>query len=372
MSEAELHVLKARMHGGMINKAKRGELEIPLPVGFVYDARRRVQLDPDQQVQESIRLFFSTYARTGSATATCKEFQRNGISFPRRVRTGENRGELVWAKLQHHLALEVLHNPRYAGAYVFGRRRQRRTGTGKLEHRIVPRDEWIVFIPAAHSGYISLEEFENNQKKLRANAQAHGAERRKSPPREGPALLQGIIICGFCGNRMTIRYHQLREQLAPEYMCQKDGIENCQPKCQYIPGASIDKAISDIILDTISPIALEVALSVQDELQTRASEVDALRKKHVERARYEADFAKRRYMQVDPENRLVAASLEAEWNGKLRELSEAQREYETQSQKDQLAFSEERRKEILKLSSDFPKLWNDPKTPLRKENVLLG
>jgi DNA invertase Pin-like site-specific DNA recombinase len=371
MSEAELHVLKARMFGGMLNKAKRGELEIPLPVGLVYDARRRVQLDPDQQVQETIKLFFATYARTGSATATCKEFHKQGISFPRRIKTGDNKGELVWARLQHHLALEVLHNPRYAGAYVYGRRRQRKTATGKTEHCIVPRDEWLVLIPGAHPGYISFEEYETNQTKLRACSQAYGHDRRKSPPREGPALLQGVAICGFCGNRMTIRYNQRRQQLEPEYVCQKDAIENCQSKCQFIPGASIDRAISDVLLDTVSPIALEVALSVQDELQSRAAEVDALRKKQVERARYEAELAKRRYMQVDPENRLVAASLEADWNGKLRELTGAQKEYETQREKDELAMPEERRREILSLSSDFPKLWNDPETPVRERKRLM-
>lgn len=371
MSEAELHVLKARMFGGMINKAKRGELEIPLPVGFVYDVRRRVQLDPNQRVQETIKLFFTTYARTGSATATCKEFHEKGISFPRRVNTGENRGEIVWAKLQHHLALEILHNPRYAGAYAYGRRRQRKTGTGKIEHCLVPRDEWLVFIPGAHPGYISFDEFEANEAKLRACSQAYGSERRKSPPREGPALLQGIVICGFCGNRMTIRYNHHRQQLEPEYVCQRDGIDNCKPKCQWIPGTSIDRAISGVLLEAVSPVAIEVALAVQDELRVRASEVDALRKKHVEQSRYEAELAKRRYMQVDPENRLVAASLEAEWNGRLRDLTEAQKEYEAQKERDALALSEERRNEVLSLSSDFPKLWNDPATPLRERKRLL-
>lgn len=371
MSEAELHVLKARMFGGMLNKAKRGELEIPLPVGFVYDARRRVQLDPDQQVQETIKLFFTTYTRTGSATATCKEFDKKGISFPRRINTGDNRGTIAWAKLQHHLALEILHNPRYAGAYAYGRRRQRKTATGKYEHSLVPREDWLVLIPDAHRGYISFEEFEANELKLKTCAQAYGQDRKQSPPREGPALLQGIVICGLCGDRMTIRYHHRRQQLAPEYVCQQNAIDNCRPKCQSIPGASIDKAISDLLLETVSPIAIEVALSVQDELRTRATEVDAVRKKQVERARYEAELAKRRYMQVDPENRLVAASLEAEWNGKLRELTDSQKEYETQKQKDELALSNERRREILSLSSDFPKLWNDPETPVRERKRLV-
>jgi hypothetical protein len=170
---------------------------------------------------------------------------------------------------------------------------------------------------------------------------------------------------------MTIRYHHRRQQLAPEYVCQQNAINNCRPKCQSVPGASIDKAISDLLLETVSPIAIEVALSVQDELRTRATEVDLVRKKQVERARYEAELAKRRYMQVDPENRLVAASLEAEWNGKLRELTDSQKEYETQRQKDELALPEQTRREILSLSSDFPRLWNDPETPVRERKRLV-
>lgn len=371
MSEAELHVLKARMFGGMINKAKRGELEIPLPVGFVYDARRRVQLDPDQQVQKAIQLFFSTYSRTGSATATCKEFHSHGISFPRRIHGGEKKGDIVWAKLQHHLALEMLHNPRYAGAYVYGRRRQRKLPNGKYDYSAVPREEWLVLIPGAHAGYISLEQYEENQNKLKACSQAYGHDRKKSPPREGPALLQGLVICGVCGDRMTLRYHQRGNHLVPDYICQKKGIDNCEPTCQHIPGASIDNAISAVLLDTISPIALEAALAVQDELQNRTSEVDALRKKQVERSRYEAELAKRRYLQVDPDNRLVAASLEAEWNERLRELTDAQKDYETQKQRGELLLSEQRRQDILSLAGDFPKLWNDPATQSKERKRLV-
>jgi DNA invertase Pin-like site-specific DNA recombinase len=371
MSEAELHVLKARMFGGMINKAKRGELEIPLPVGFVYDPRRRVQLDPDKQVQQTIEMFFNIYKQAGSATATCKEFQRQGILFPRRVHSGEKKGELVWAKLQHHLALEILHNPRYAGAYVYGRRRQRKKADGKYDHREVPREEWLVLIPEAHAGYITFEEFDSNQNKLKANSQAYGLDRRKSPPREGRALLQGLVICGICGDRMTVRYQHRSKQLAPEYVCQRQSIQNCQPPCQWIPGESIDQAISDVLLDTVSPMALQVALSVQDELLSRAADVDTLRRKHVERSRYEAELARRRYMQVDPDNRLVACSLEAEWNEKLRDLTDAQKEYETQKQKDDLLLSEERRQEILALASNFPRLWNDPKTPAKERKRLV-
>ena len=161
-----------------------------------------------------------------------------------------------------------------------------------------------------------------------------GSDRRKSPAREGPALLQGLILCGRCGERMTVRYHSREGRLWPEYLCQRDGIEHAKPVCQQIPGAGIDQAIGELLVEAVSPVALEVALSVQQELQCRIEEADRLRQKQVERAQYEADLARRRYMRVDPDNRLVADSLEAEWNSKLRTLSETQQERERQREQD--------------------------------------
>jgi DNA invertase Pin-like site-specific DNA recombinase len=177
MSEAELHVLRARLRGGIVSKARRGELEIPLPVGFVYDAAGRVGLDPDLQVQDTIRVFFQTFRRTGSATATVKAFRDQQLPFPRRARAGAHQGETLWGRLEHSRALWVLHNPRYAGAFFFGRSRQRHTADARLVHERLPRDEWTALIPNAHAGYITWEDFEENQRRLRENAQANGADR---------------------------------------------------------------------------------------------------------------------------------------------------------------------------------------------------
>jgi DNA invertase Pin-like site-specific DNA recombinase len=207
MSEAELHVLRARLRGGIVNKARRGELEMPLPVGFVYDAAGRVLLDPDQRVQETIRAFFDLFRRTGTASAVVKTFRDRRLLFPRHARHGIHDTGTRWVPLQHTRALWVLHNPRFAGAFCFGRSRPRRTEARMVIERL-PRDEWTALIPHAHAGYITWEEFEENQRRLRENAQAIGGDRRRSPPREGPALLQGIVVCGRCGDRMTVRYHQ--------------------------------------------------------------------------------------------------------------------------------------------------------------------
>ncbi len=324
MSEAELHVLRARLIGGMLNKARRGELQCRIPIGFVYDAAGHVVLDPDQQVQQTIRVFFETFHRTGSATATVKRFREEGLSFPRRYWHGPRKGEVVWGPLDHPRTLWVLHHPRYAGAFVYGRTHQRKVDR---KYRKRPEEEWIALVRDAHPRYITWEQFEEHQTMLRENAAVHGQDRRQSPPREGPALLpllQGLVICGKCGLRMTVRYRHARGTLFPIYMCQRDGIQHGHALCQHITGTSIDNALGALVIDAVSPLALEVSLGVQQELHARLEQADALRRKAVERAQYDVDLARQRFMRVDPNNRLVADSLEADWNEKLRLLNDAQ------------------------------------------------
>lgn len=371
MSEAELHVLRARLQGGILNKARRGELFMRPPIGFAYDAVGRLVLDPDQQIQQTIRMLFDTFQRTGSAMATVRDFRNTGVLFPRRLHSGPAKGDVIWGKLEHSHVLRVLHNPKYAGAFVYGRSRTRKNINGECRVEQLPREEWYTFLPESHSAYISWEEYERNLRQLRASAQAIGSDRRKSPPREGPALLQGLIVCGKCGRRMTLRYHLRQAGLCPEYVCQRKGIENAEPLCQRIPGAEIDRVLSDMLLELVNPVTLDVALTVQQELQARLNEADRLRKQQVERARYEAELAQRRYMRVDPENRLVADTLEAEWNQKLRALSETQQEYDHRCQQDRQMFSEEQRTSILALAQDFPRLWRDPATEDRDRKRMI-
>jgi DNA invertase Pin-like site-specific DNA recombinase len=370
MSEAELHVLRARLQGGILNKARRGELECPLPVGFLYNAQHQPVLDPDKQVQESIRFFFDTFRRCGSACAVVRAFRQKGLLFPRRLKKGPNKGDLVWAELPHSRTLHLLHNPRYTGAFVYGRSRTRPNPDGSTSYTRLPREQWMLF-KNAHSGYISWEQYEENLLRLRENAQAIGADRRKSPPREGPALLQGMVVCGRCGSRMTVRYHTRQGRLIPDYVCQRDGVEHAIAICQHVVGEHIDKAVGQLLVESVTPLALEVTLAVQQELQARVDEVDQLRKKQVERARYAADLAQRRYLHVDPANRLVADSLEADWNEKLRLLTEAQERYEQQRQHDRAVIDEQQRARIAALASDFPRLWQDPRTPDRERKRMV-
>jgi len=369
MSEAELHLLRARLVGGMMNKARRGELRCRLPIGLVYDAADRVVLDPNRQVQGALALFFETFERVGSATATVKEFARQGLSFPRRVTHGVNKGELMWGDMTHHRALWLLHHPRYAGAFCYGRSRQSKSGSQR--YRKLPRDEWIALLPDAHPGYITWERYEANVEQLRQNSALQGKERRQSPPREGPALLQGVAICGRCGNRMTVRYNYRQGQQLPSYLCQREGIAHARGACTVMAGAGIDEAVGKLLLEALTPLTLDVALAVQDELQTRYAQADAQRHKLVEHAQYEADLAQRRYLQVEPENRLVADALEAHWNESLRALAEARSHYEQQREAEQLTLDDEQRSRIAALANDFPSLWRDPATSFRDRKRLL-
>ncbi len=365
MSEAELHVLRARLRGGILNKARRGELEIRLPIGFDYDPAGRVRLDPDVRVQESLRQFFRTFRRTGSATATVKAFRAEGLSFPHRIYRGPQTGELLWTDLEHSRALWLLHHPRYTGAFCFGRTRVRKQPDGSHRHQRLPSEEWIALIRDAHAGYITWDEYEQNLQILRDNAQAPAAGRDRGPPREGPALLQGLAICAKCGDRMTVRYHVNGARRVPDYVCQRRGVEHAEPICQQIVGGELDAAIGRLLVEVVTPVTLGVALAVQKELESRSEDSDRLRRQAVERARYESDLARRRYMRCDPDNRLVADSLEAEWNQALRAQTAAQEHYDKQRQRE-TGLDDQQRVSILALARDFPRLWNDPHTPDRE------
>ncbi|NQU62946.1 MAG: recombinase family protein [SAR324 cluster bacterium] len=370
MSEVELHLMRARLYGGTLNKAARGELKLRLPIGLVYDLKDKVVLDPDSQVAHSLRLFFKTYRRTGSVHRTVKEFAQKKIPFPRREHSGPYKGEVVWGSLTHSRANYILHNPRYTGAFVFMRRKHvLKTLDGKYDIKWLPQDQWHTLIKSAHEGYISFQEYEENQERLQKNRIKNSGP--NYPPREGNALLQGIVFCGKCGRKMTVRYTKQADGLKPRYECPGQGHIFCEPTCQSIAGRSIDEAIGKLLVETMSPLALEVTLAVQKELQERIEETDALRLKQVQRIGYEIDLARKRYMNVDPENRLVADELEADWNTQLIAYREAKSEYKRKREKDLEVLDDQTKARILELTTDFKKLWNDPKTPARDRKRMI-
>lgn len=367
ISEFELHYLQARMRGALLAKAGRGELAVPLPAGLCYDGAGTVVLDPDTAVRAAVARLFAGFEASGSASGVVRAFAAAQLTFPARDRAGN----LTWKPLTHDHALSVLHNPRYAGAYCYGRR-ARRPGAGKRSTIVKPREDWTVLIPAAHDGYLTWEQFEANQARLAANAAARGGDRKAGPPREGPALLQGLVICGRCGRRMSVSYHKRCDgTLVPDYTCQREGIKTATPACQDICGSGIDQAVAGLVLKALTPVAVEAALEVTARLRDQAADADALRASHVERARQAADAARRRYLAVDPSNRLVADTLEADWNARLRDLHDAEDHYQRARAADAAPLTAGQAARARALAGDLPALWRNPATSMKDRKRLI-
>ena len=357
ISEAELHFLRARLQGGIISRARRGELKLPLPIGFVYDPLGKVALDPDSQVRSSVSLLFTTFEQTGSAMATVKVFRKEQLLFPRRPCCGPRTSEAVWSKLTHSKALQILHNPRYAGAFIYGRTLRSRRPDGSYSYRTLPIDKVEVLLKDQHDGFISWERFEANQRRLSENSRCSGARR---PPREGQALLQGLVICGRCGDAMTVRYGTRKGRLVPTYLCQRRAVEHGTGTCQSVPGTGIDRDVGALVVKLMEPETLEVALQVQRELEAKDEEVEKWHEQQVQRAQEEVEIARQRFMKVHPDNRIVADVLETEWNGKLSALNDVQRECDRRKAEKRDHLADRERQRILGLAADFRKLWNDP------------
>jgi DNA invertase Pin-like site-specific DNA recombinase len=369
MSEAELHVLSARLRGGILNKVRRGEYRCVLPTGFVYDEMGNVVLDPDAQIREAITYFFATFARVGSASQTVKVFRKEGLLFPSRLRNGD---ATIFRPLTASTAMRTLTNPRYAGAYVYGRRHYRRAIDGKKTIRRKREfSEWLACIPNAHPGYISWERFQENRHILATNGHGY-AVARMSPPREGAALLQGRAVCGRCGKYFRIRYATRRGRQEAWYICDRAHGAQGEPSCQSIAGPPIDAAIGALVTAQMTPAAVTLALDIRHELETRYEEAEQLRCRGIERAQIDADLAQRRFMRVDPNNRLVADTLEREWNDKLRALAEAREEREQARQRDQIVLDDAIRQRLATLTTDFRTLWDDPGTANRDRKRLLA
>lgn len=369
MSEAELHLLRSRLLGGLRNRAQRGELRLPLPVGLTYDLQQRVVLNPNARVRSSIQLIFDTFERTGSACATVRHFQSQGLLLPHYGRGSPRHGEVFWKQPALSTVLCTLHNPRYAGAYAYGRTEVRQLPDGTCRHRKIPQHEWRVLLKDFHPGYISWEQFERNQRTLQNNCNARNPQ-RSTPPREGAALLQGLVICGCCGRRMTVRYYRYQQQSFPIYQCQSDGIEHARRICQSIRGRTLDRDIGERLVELVSPLSVEATLALQAKLQDDRNQVQALHQRRVQQAQEEADLARRRFMMSEPEHRLVTQQLEYEWNEKLRELHTAQEQLE-QKRSEIEPLSDEQMQRLWSLSKDFKALWHDSKTPQRERKRMV-
>ena len=374
MSEAELHWLRQRLLGGKLAKAEQGELGFRLPVGFIYDPAAKIVLDPDQEVRGAVQLLFDLFAQSHSALAVVIHFQTHQLRFPTRLAQRGRAGELVWSSLSHGRVLNVLHNPCYAGAYVYGQthtRTQLLPGEApriKGRTRQIKSDQWPIVLLDHHPGYISWEQFRNNQQQLDDN-RTWRPEDRRGAVREGSALLQGIVLCGRCGRRMSVRY--LTDGQTPSYECNQLHSHFAGRTCQSLRGDAIDATVVENFLAAIEPAQLEISLAALDQLEARARQNERQWQLRLERAQYEADLARRRFAAVEPENRLVARSLERDWNEKLAAIEGLQREYLSRPQNSSVSFGPEQRGRLLQLAQDIPLVWHaDTTTNVERKQLL--
>lgn len=375
MSAAELHFIRARLQGGRINKAKKGELRAPLPVGYVYDDDGHEVIDPDKEVVGSIKLLFDAFRETQSAYGVVRYFFKNGLKFPKRAYGGVWNGKLIWGHLIHGRVLGVLKNPQYAGAYVYGRYGYEKSISedGQIKTKTIenPMENWKVLIKDHHESYISWSEFLKNGGKLAMN-QTNGDERLlPGPAREGLALLQGLLICAECGHKISIRYTG-NGGIYPCYQCvwkKRDGISH--KHCISIAGRILDEAISARIVQVLQPPEINLAIKAFDELEQRTEAVDGQWKLKIERVKYEVALAQRRYEEVDPANRLVASTLEKRWNESLQSLEEICKDYDKYQKKEGLSDIAGRKSDVLALGKSFPRLWESPTTKAKDRKRIL-
>jgi DNA invertase Pin-like site-specific DNA recombinase/uncharacterized protein YndB with AHSA1/START domain len=371
MAEAELHVIRARLDGGIRNKAARGELRRGLPIGFVWgEEDGEVRLHPDQAVTGAIRALFDKFAEVGSARQVWLWFRSEGLRFPLQA---NGLREIRWVTPTYTAIHNILTNPVYAGAYTYGKTRQERyvDQSGRLRKRLrrLPSSEWAVLIQDHHEGFIDWDTYEMNQARLKQNTrprphQAGGAVR------EGAALLQGLATCASCGRRLNV-YYQGRNA-TPGYYCPSSNIANGRGRwCMRVGGARIDKAVSEAVLEAVAPAGMQAALQAEELIETEYDSAVAQWRLQVEQARYQAERAERRYRSVEPENRLVARTLEAEWEQRLDELATAEAALTRCEHQCPKRLTDQQRERIHRLGSDLNRVWAASTTTDRDRKELL-
>ncbi len=375
MAQAELHFLRIRLQGGKLNKAKKGELRFPLPVGLCFDDEGSTIQDPDEEVRGAVALVFRLFRETGTAFAVVQRFAERGLRFPKRAYGGAWDGKLIWGRLTHSRVLSILKNPSYAGMYVFGRYQYRvqisAQGDVRKQMQPVAMPEWRVRLSDHHAGYITEEEFFANLERLQKNC-THGEETvLNGPAREGLALLQGLLLCGHCGRALTVRYTG-NGGILPMYLCNWLHREALATKdCMSFRCDALDPVITEEVFKALQPTELELALGALRELETRDQAMMRQWQMRLERAEYEAALAERRYEEVDPSNRLVASTLERRWNDALLQVQDLKRQAaEFQQQQARVATPEQKEK-VLALARDLPRLWHAPSTQPKDRKRML-
>ena len=360
ISEAELFLIRQRMAGGRIAKARRGELAVPLPSGLVRRPSGEVVLDPDEQVRAVITLIFSLFDRIGTVGGVLAHLADNRIQAGIRLREGLDQGELAWRRPSRNMIQNMLRNPAYAGIYAYGRSsgdsRRRKPDRPYSGRKRVERGQWLVFLPGIYPAYISAEQYERNMRRMDANrsrAQGMGVVR------EGPALLAGLVRCGRCGRKMSVRYQRgPGGVLQPAYVCGMAAVTWAEERCQQLSGTCVDQYVSGLALQAMAPAALEVSLAAAEQEEQRRGETDRIWRQRLERADYAADRARRQYQLAEPENRLVVRQLEKDWNEALAERQRLGEDYDRHLAARPRALTAAERDEIRALAADLPAVWN--------------
>ncbi len=368
MSEAEVHVLKQRMLEGKRAKAARGELGMRVPMGYARRPSGEAIKDPDEQARTAIELIFEQFERQGTLNGMLRALVRHRIQLPCRVVSGVAKGELEWHRPNRMTLSDILHHPMYAGAYVYGRRptdpRRKEPDRPATGRTVAKRDQWPVLLKDRYPAYISWEQFERNQQQLEANNPAVlGA------PRHGPSLLSGLIVCGRCGLRMATRYSNNGQGL--RYSCYGAAMTYGDPPCQSLVGASLDEGVSQLVLQALEPAALEISLQVMEDFEVERQHLQQHWTQRLERARYEVERAFRQYNAVEPENRLVARTLERQWETALAAEEALKSEYEAFLAAQPTRLSAPERAAIRRLAGDIPALWRAPTTtPVERQAII--
>jgi DNA invertase Pin-like site-specific DNA recombinase len=373
MNEVELHLIRQRMASGRLAKAGRGELAVPLPAGYARRPSGEVALDPDEQVQAVIRLVFGLFEQLGTVHAVLRFLVGHQVRIGMRERSGPGKGEVAWRAPHQQGLVNMLRNPAYAGIYAYGRSRidrSRRLPGREHSGRVRQLDagQWLVRIEGALPAYISAEQYERNQARLAANR-----ARAESPgaPREGPALLGGLVACGICGHRMQASYETSGRGLTGRYCCQRRHHTYGEPRCQQMAARFLDDHVIAQVLSALAPAALELSVTAAAQVETRRAEVDRIWRQRLERADFTCDRARRQYQLAEPENRLVARQLEREWEAALAERAHLGEEYERYQRQRPTRLSPAELAAIRALAEDIPALWAAPTTTVADRKRLL-
>ena len=368
MSEAELHILKQRMLEGKRAKARRGELSLPLPMGYVRHPSGEVMKDPDEQARSVIETVFTQFERRGTLHGVLRYLVEQGLRLPYRLVSGARKGELEWRRPNRVTLSNLLHNPIYAGAYVYGRRptdaRRKlpgRPATGRVQ---TTPEQWQVLLKDRLPAYIGWAQYERNLRQLAANtAQGIGVVRA------GPSLLSGLLICGRCGRHMATQYNNNGTGL--RYVCARLRIDYAEPLCQSLTGTALDAAIGRLVLEALQPAALEISLQVAVDLESERAREHAQWQHRLERAAYTVQRAERQYQAVEPENRLVARTLERQWEEALAAQAALAADYERFRTSAPNLLSEAERAAIRRLAADIPALWEAPTTTAAERQAIV-